>query len=819
MKSAPQKLIFHLLPNAHLDPVWLWDWREGLNEGLITARTILDLMDEFEDLTFIRGESSIYQHIERTDPATFRRIARLVENGRWDVVGGTYNQPDTNLAAAETLCRQFETGQAYFQSRFGTIPRIAWQADSFGHTPGLPNILRAFGMEGFMFTRPNRRDFPLDQPAFWWQTDHGENVLAYRQYFIAYCCERFNLPAVLDETLQGALVGPHRHVAVLMGLGNHGGGPSRRHLLDTRTWAKKHPEVEVRFSTFHRFFDALQEEILTKREPIPTVRGDLGFCLRGCYSSLAKFKFAYRRAETLLTTAEATQSIVRSVAPFTAAPLADAWEGILFNSFHDILPGSSIERAFDEQLAWVGKSHHEALSARFEALNQLAAKIDTRVPRPKKFDTPAEAPVLVWNPLPRPVKAWVELEAALDYRPDFKIPAKVGSLPLHLHGPAGEKPHFQEIPTEHHAMRNGVWRKRVLFQTDLPAMGWKIFRLGRAEKTPAAPVANDTCAAGKGARAWIGNALWKVRLDGSGRVKLSRLGKPILDAGRSLRIETFRDIWGSWGGMSDAENLSPLNEILESWTITESTVLQQGPEQAVLWTRWKGERSWIDLTFAVRRGEDLVRVDARMLWNERCARVKLILPSRGTLQMETPGSVAERPQPGQLPCGRWLRRVSDDRGIGFVSDVLSDVNTTPDETRITIARASRYADDVPTRPEEDPWRPATDCGELKFQFLLTPPDADLPRLTEEFLTPPVTLCVPPHPGELPAKGSLAEIKPAHVTLLSLQADNTGRLRLRVQNRSEKPTSATLRLGSKTETIGRLGPYEIATFAAAEIRTS
>ena len=90
---------FHLLANAHLDPVWLWDWKEGLNEGLITCRAVLDLMDEYPELTFSRGEASVYEHIERYDPETFGRIRLQIASGRWDVVGGNYVQPDTNLPA------------------------------------------------------------------------------------------------------------------------------------------------------------------------------------------------------------------------------------------------------------------------------------------------------------------------------------------------------------------------------------------------------------------------------------------------------------------------------------------------------------------------------------------------------------------------------------------------------------------------------------------------------------------------------------------------------------------------------------------------
>jgi len=88
---------FHLISNAHIDPVWLWDWREGLNEGIGTCRAMLDLMDDLPYVTFNRGEAAIYEHIERVDPETFARIGAYVKTGRWDVVGGTYIQPDMNM--------------------------------------------------------------------------------------------------------------------------------------------------------------------------------------------------------------------------------------------------------------------------------------------------------------------------------------------------------------------------------------------------------------------------------------------------------------------------------------------------------------------------------------------------------------------------------------------------------------------------------------------------------------------------------------------------------------------------------------------------
>ncbi len=239
------KLTFHLIANAHLDPVWLWDWREGMNEGLITCRTILDLMDEFEEMTFVRGESAIYQHIEEHDPKTFRRIVKQVDAGRWDVVGGTVIQPDTNLPATETFARHFARGQNYFRSRFGRTARVAWAPDSFGHCAGLPEIMVNAGISGYAFTRPLAGMLPLAKPAFWWEAPSGARVLGYRPAVGWYGTSRDEMLKRLDDTLASAQRGDLKDVGVFYGLGNHGGGPSRRQLREIRQWAAAHPEVNV----------------------------------------------------------------------------------------------------------------------------------------------------------------------------------------------------------------------------------------------------------------------------------------------------------------------------------------------------------------------------------------------------------------------------------------------------------------------------------------------------------------------------------------------------------------------------------------------
>lgn len=243
-----KKLVFHILPNAHLDPVWLWDWREGLNEAMITTRTVLNLMDEFPDLTFMRGEATLYRHIEKHDPATFARIKKAVKSGRWEIIGGTWIQADNNLTGTETYARNFLVGQRYFKSRFGKQARVAWSADAFGHAAGLPEILVGAGMEGIAFTRIGAGMALPETQAFWWEGPSGARILAYRPIGAWYGIERDQACTRLDLVLRQANKGTLENWGVFVGLGNHGGGPTRRQIEDIRKWSAAHHEVKVIFS-------------------------------------------------------------------------------------------------------------------------------------------------------------------------------------------------------------------------------------------------------------------------------------------------------------------------------------------------------------------------------------------------------------------------------------------------------------------------------------------------------------------------------------------------------------------------------------------
>ncbi|MBN1673622.1 MAG: alpha-mannosidase [Kiritimatiellae bacterium] len=798
--------VFHLLPNAHLDPVWLWDWREGLDEAVITTRTILDLMDEDPALTFLRGEAVLYRHIETHDPALFARLRRRMAEGRWDVVGGTWLQPDTNLPATETFVRHFVEGQRYFRRAFGRTPRVAWAADSFGHSGGLVEILAACGIQGFSFSRPGQGDLPLRKPAFWWEARSGARVLAYRVPCGWYGTNRHDIPARLDATLECAKRDGLRNVGVYIGLGNHGGGPTRRQLADARAWAAAHPDVEVRFSGLHRLFAALRRESAS----LPVVRGELNFCLRGCYASMARFKFRFRQAEALLGRAERIDAAVAARLGRPPADLGAAWRGLLFNSFHDILPGSSIERAYDEQLDWLGGCVHAARVAEHDALGALARRADTRVPA-VPADHPAAVALVVFNPHPRPYGGPCELEASLDYRPIREYDRRPDEVPTELRGPGGRPVSHQCVATEHQAMRSLAWRKRVAFRADVPPMGWQVYTLGWVGK-PARARAKTGAAARADGRHGISNGLLRVTARPGTRGVAVRWGRRALLAAPGLHALTVEDPWGSWGSMGSTPSARNLSDIRHTWRIARADLLERGPERAALHVRLTGGASTLDLLFRLWRGRAAVDVEARLHWNERSARLKLVMPGCNRARFEVPGGVMDRDRQEEMPGGRWVEARGVRGGFGFASDAVYAFDLWKSALRATLVRATGYADDVPTTRRQQPLRPATDRGEHRFRFLLAPPGAPLADLADELERPPVSVMAAPARGPLGRRGSLVALEPAAARLLALKPAADGRgFALRVQLQAARAAAAELTWLGQRIRLGRLAPWAVVTF--------
>lgn len=804
---------FHMIGNSHLDPVWLWDWREGLNEAIITCRTILRLMNEFPELTYVRGESAIYQHIQRHDPATFKAILEVIASGRWDVVGGTLCQPDTNLPATEVLNRHFVTGLDYMIRELGKRPRVAWSADSFGHSAGWPEIYAAAGMRYFVFSRPFEADCPLPSPAFWWQGPGGGRVLSWRIPVGWYGSDRGDVKRRLDAYRAKAGDWGLQNVAITYGLGNHGGGPTARQIREILDWSGANKDIEVEFSTFHRFFDSLARE---KKEH-PIVTKELNFTLRGCYSSAFRYKKSYRQTENLLLSAERTSSVISSALAKPAPDLGAAWDSLLFNTFHDILPGSSIESAYEDQHAWLGVARHDARRHEFAALTALAAGCDTRVPAPAP-DMPSAVPVLLWNPHAYPVETCADFEVCLDYRPITAYSGKPGELPVEVIDPRGHPIPFQIAPLANQFLPHIPWRKRFVVPVRLPAFGYRVIRVAWNESPRLAPVpASGVRTRGEG---FIANESFSVSAKpGDTGISVSIGGKKLF--GRTgLQAATFEDTYGSWGNHDGERDGDDISKIIAGWTVSQTKVLEHGPLRAVLWVMMISGASRLELSFALERGSRHVAVSARLLWNERSARLKFIMAGAGaTARFEVPGGDIERGSLGEVPGGRWIRADSAKTPFVFASDALYNFDLKDGALRATVVRSTRYARNAPSGPNDEPWRPHLDLGEHRFQFAIGAADADAWTLADRLEQPINALLTAPHNGDHGRQGSFASLSP-ELRLLALKPSGDGRgWVLRVQaSRQKRRVPGHFTWMGKRFLLDRLAPFEIATWKLSPAKT-
>jgi alpha-mannosidase len=802
--------VIHLIPNAHLDPVWLWDWREGCTEMIATTRTVLDLMDEFPDLTFVRGEAFVYRHIEESDPPTFKRLLAQVRAGRWDVVGGNVVQSDMNLPATESCLRHLLYAQRYFEEHLGVRARVGWSADCFGHSVALPDLLAAGGIEAYSYTRP--KSVPPDS-TFWWEGPAGSRLLVHHPTVGNYITERHEMPSRLDKVQGKAEEGPCRNVACFMGLGNHGGHPTRRMLAEARDWAQAHPQVDVVFSTLTRFFAALRAEAGELPESaVPVFRGEVNFAPRGIYAAGARFKFFYRKAEAALGRAERIASVAaasQEAPSHSAGDLREAWEAVLFNTFHDILPGASIERVYDEQADWLAHAPHAARKAEQRAVQSLTRRIDARV-RPPAPDMPSGVPMLVFNPHPWPYAGPVELEACLDYRPLWKYRNRPDEAPVVVLDSEAKALPLQKIaPESLYAPALNI-RNRVVVPVEVPPMGWTVLEFAHVEDAPVVPVPEPVTAGDHS----IANGLWEVSAaPGEAGIQLRRGGASLLEAA-GMSAVTVEDPWGIWGDFDDSPESLSLTQVRETWRVTRVEVTERGPLRATLNVRFEAGRSRLDLALSLSRDRDALDVRARVFWDERCARLKLVLPGRFTqAEYDVMGGSIRRGSMGEVPGGRWVRLEGSGASLGFASDALYGFNLTSEGAlQASVVRATRHTADAPAQREEHPWLAVQGIGELRFSFLLTADLDALQRLAAELEQPLLVAHAVPSSGDWARSGSLMALAPESVRLLALKpAEDGDGWVLRLQSGADAVVTPRLTWMGRVLPLPPLAPRALATF--------
>ncbi len=457
--------------NSHIDMAWLWPWTETVEVVRNTFGTALQLMREYPDFKFTASAAQAYEWIEEKYPAMFQEIQQRVKEGRWEVIGGMWVEPDLNMPDGESLVRQILYGKRYFREKFGKDINIGWNPDSFGYNWQLPQIYKRSGIDYFVTQKllwaSEFTKFPYR--LFWWQAPDGSRLLTY--FPSDYANQIDPQKMARDSATYGPMMWKYDggtnsapagalDMMYLYGVGDHGGGPTRLDFDTALRWQK--PDVvypRINFSTAGQYFADLEKN---KNElKIPTWDGELYFQYhRGVQTTQSEEKKLNRRNEGYLLNAEKLASIeMLFLGQYPESQLDEAWKNVLFNQFHDILPGSGIHINYVDAT----RRYDEASRITFEvdriALHDIASRV--------KSDGVG---VLVFNPL-----SWSqtgEVQFTVQFPTAIKQVAAID--------PSGKALPVEVIQSD----PQNNWVLLRLLVENVPATGYKLIRLEPQGKSP-----------------------------------------------------------------------------------------------------------------------------------------------------------------------------------------------------------------------------------------------------------------------------------------------------------------------------------------------
>jgi len=705
----------HLVCNAHIDPTWLWEWEEGAAMAIGTFRAAADFCEEYDSFVFNHNEVLLYRWVEEYEPQLFKRIQRLVQQGRWHIMGGWYLQPDCNMLSGESFVRQILLGRQYFMEKFGVRPSVAINLDPFGHTRGLVQILARSGYLGYLFCRPGQVDCALEKDEFIWEGYDGSRVLAVRASE-GYGSALGKAVDKLDAFIQNHPDEPLK--TMLWGVGDHGGGPSRLDIETLNRAFTRYPGIKISHSTPEAFFVALESQ----RDQLPVHRKDLNPWAVGCYTSQVRIKQKHRLMENELYATEKmlTSAAMQCGLSYPQAELLEASRTLAQAEFHDTLPGSSIQPVEEASL--------RLLDHGLEILSRMKARAFFALAKGQPKAKEGEIPVLVYNPHPYPVDAVVECEFQL-------IDQNWQDIFTNINVFNGDQAMPAQVEKEH-ANLNLDWRKRVAFRAALQPAQMNRFDC-RLQVLPSKPVPG--LVAQDGAFHFTSSELDVIINAQSGlidRCCIRGVDTLKTQACQAVVIEDNEDPWGSLVHRYDQRAglfslLSPQESARFSGvrlpSLAPVRVIEDGAVRSVVEAVFGFETSRLCLRYKLPKQGSEIELEVRVHWNEKNRLLKLVLPTMDPAA-RFKGQVAfgldDLPENGdEAVAQQWVGAFSDAGGTAFtvINDSTYGSSYAQGEIALTLLRSPAYSSlpllDRPLVPQ-DRYTPRIDQGERLYHFWL-----------------------------------------------------------------------------------------------------
>ena len=674
--------------NAHLDPVWLWRWQDGYSEVLATFRSALDRMKETPDFKFTSACAVYYQWIEKSDPEMFEEIQERVKEGRWSITGGWFLQPDCNIPTGESFARHTLLSQRYFKDKFGVTATSGYNVDSFGHNASLPMILQEGGMSNYVYMRPGPHEKAQDFDLFRWESANGSAVTAFR---IHDCYNLDENQTNLEDKIREEIEKDGQPRMAFFGVGNHGGGPTVR----TIDYIKGKNVPGDLFSTVDEYFADVDKSNL------PVVREELQHHARGCYSATSYVKAMNRRCEENLLAAERYAVMANRLVgyKYPQKKLNKAWKNVLFNQFHDILAGCSIESAYTDASYLYGETMSITDQTINEALQAICRKIDTGAGSETGYKLLGMEHFLVWEHEKLGMPIVVFNQHAFPVKDTVTIRVSAARIT----DDQGVEVPFQNVRGEH---LNGGDIYVVTFPVEIPAFGYRVYRvfpLGESQADFPKLTATEHS---------LENDKLLVEFDpASGeiaRITDKTTGKILAEGGMSTVVtdETDCDTW--------AHGHDDLGEVCGQFGNPTFKVMTCGAVRATLRVTTTYGTSTLSRDYTLKAGSDELFVHGEVDFRECHKALKITFPAKDHVICDIPyGTVTRELCKGEEPFSKWFAS----SGLCIANSNKYGYDSTADQLRLTVLRGAIYADHY-GQPYRDEVCHYMDRGPQTFDYSL-----------------------------------------------------------------------------------------------------
>jgi alpha-mannosidase len=783
-----QQFSIRAVGNSHIDMAWLWPWTETVEVVRNTFQSALNLMREYPDFKFTMSSARTYEWMEEKYPDLFKEIKQRVQEGRWEVIGGMWVEPDLNMPAGESLVRQILVGKRYFQKTFGVDVKIGWNPDSFGYNWQLPQIYKKSGMDYFVTQKllwaHEYTTFPYK--LFWWESPDGSRLLTYfpRDYAADIDGEKMATDlSIWAPSMYGPKLTDTPEMMHLYGVGDHGGGPTRT-MLDSATRLMS-PDVvypKFEFGTAKGFFEDLEKKLPAMQ--VPTWRDELYFQYhRGVFTTQAETKRRIRRSEELLLDAEMYSSLASLYGrPYPQEEFGLAWKNLLFDHFHDIMPGSGIAVNYLEakrNLEDVGRAGREVMDG---ALKEISAHINTQG---------EGVPVVVFNSLSWPRVEVIEIEA--------QLPASAQHV--EVFDSAGKLVESQLL-----AIEPDTHRVDLLVLSRTPAIGYTTYFVRpEAKHVPYHSIV-------KASESSLENEFIRVKIDPQTgcmtslfdkRSQMETLAPSETDTGGPKEhvcgnlLQAFNDKpkrWDAWNIDADFEK--------QHWDLDKADqleLIENGPLRAVIRVKNHFQNSTFVRDITLYAGVPRVDVKMHADWHEKHILLKVAFPLSAHNEkatFEIPYGSVERPTTRrtpaeqaefEVPAQRWADISDATHGFSLLNDCKYGYDAKGNVLRLSLLRSPEWPD------------PHADEGPHDFTYSLYPHggtwrEAQTIRRGYELNDKLISRQTERHQGSLPAEHSFVQIGADNVVLSALKrAEDDNSLILRFYEWEGRESDVTVQL--------------------------